>query len=128
MLAAWRAGLTVAALPMLWRGYEIGKACEEIAPKALIGVSRCAGENHAENLCAIAASQLSVRFVLGFGPDLPDGVVSLDEVIEGARKGSAPGRGAAMRRPTACHLHGAGAACRCCRCCATRTSCWRKAR
>jgi non-ribosomal peptide synthetase component E (peptide arylation enzyme) len=90
MLAAWRAGLTVAALPMLWRGYEIGKACEETGPKALIGVSRCAGENHAESLRAIAADQLSVRFVLGFGPDLPDGVASLDEVIEDARKGSRP--------------------------------------
>jgi mycobactin salicyl-AMP ligase len=90
MLAAWRAGLTVAALPTLWRAYEIGKACEEVAPKVLIGVSRCGAENYAESLCAIAANQLSVRFVLGFGPDLPDGVASLDEVIEGARKGSRP--------------------------------------
>jgi non-ribosomal peptide synthetase component E (peptide arylation enzyme) len=90
MLAAWRAGLTVAALPLLWRGYEIGKACEEIAPKALIGVSRCGNENHGEILCGIAADQLSVRFVLGFGPDLPDGVVSLDDVIEGACKGARP--------------------------------------
>lgn len=88
LLAAWRAGLTVAMLPMLWRTHEIGKVCDEIAPKALIGVSHCAGESHAEDLRAIAASQLSVRFVLGFGPDLPDGVVSLDEVIETGRKGS----------------------------------------
>jgi non-ribosomal peptide synthetase component E (peptide arylation enzyme) len=90
LLAAWRAGLTVAALPMLWRGYEIGRVCDEIAPKALIGVSHCAGENHAEGLCAIAASRLSVRFVLGFGSDLPDGVASLDEVIDAARHGSRP--------------------------------------
>jgi acyl-CoA synthetase (AMP-forming)/AMP-acid ligase II len=85
LLAAWRAGLTVAALPMLWRAHEIGRVCEEIAPKALIGVSRFDGKAYAERLCAIAAGQLSVRFVLGFGPDLPDGVASLDEVIEGAR-------------------------------------------
>jgi len=90
LLAAWRTGLTVAALPMLWRGHEIGKACDELAPKALIGVSRCAGYNHAEDLCAIAASHLSVRFVLGFGPDLPDGVVSLDEVVEAGRNGARP--------------------------------------
>ena len=88
LLAAWRAGLTVAALPMLWRGYEIGNACAEIAPKALIGISRFAGASHAETLCAAAVNQLSVRFVLGFGPDLPDGVVSLDEAIE-ARRGLA---------------------------------------
>jgi mycobactin salicyl-AMP ligase len=88
LLAAWRAGLTVAALPMLWRAHEIGKACEEVEPKALIGVSRFGGENHAEKLCAIASTHLSVRFVLGFGSDLPDGVVSLDAVIE-ARRGVA---------------------------------------
>ena len=35
LLGAWRAGLTVAALPMLWRGHEIGRVCEAIAPKAL---------------------------------------------------------------------------------------------
>ena len=90
LLAAWRAGLTVAMLPMLWRGHEIGRACDEIAPKALIGVSRCGGHSHAETLCAIAASQLSVRFVLGFGPDLPDGVVPLDEVIDTGRSGPRP--------------------------------------
>ena len=88
LLAAWRAGLTVAALPMLWRGHEIGKVCDEVEPRALIGVSRFAGESHAEGLCAIAATHLSVRFVLGFGPDLPDGVVSLDEAIEAGRGGS----------------------------------------
>jgi len=86
LLAAWRARLTLATLPMLWRGHEIGKVCDEVAPKALIGVSHFEGESQAEKLCAIAATHLSVRFVLGFGPDLPDGVASLDEAIE-ARRG-----------------------------------------
>ena len=80
LLGAWRAGLTVAAVPMLWRAEEIAKVCAEVAPKALIGVSSFVGEKRAETLCAVAASQLSVRFVLGFGQDLPDGVASLDEV------------------------------------------------
>jgi mycobactin salicyl-AMP ligase len=88
LLAAWRAGLTVAVLPMLWRRHEVGRVCDEIAPKALIGVSRFAGENTAETFCAIAGTHLSVRFVLGFGPDLPDGVTSLDEAIEAGRGGS----------------------------------------
>jgi acyl-CoA synthetase (AMP-forming)/AMP-acid ligase II len=88
LLAAWRAGLTVATLPMLWRRHEIGRVCDEIEPKALISVSRFAGESKAETLCAIAASHLSVRFVLGFGPDLPDGVASLDEAIEAGLSGS----------------------------------------
>ncbi|MET0668241.1 MAG: hypothetical protein ABWZ01_07020, partial [Methyloceanibacter sp.] len=33
-------------------------------------------------LCRIAASEVTVRFVLGFGDGLPDGVTPLDEVIE----------------------------------------------
>ena len=88
LLGAWRAGLTVAAVPMLWRAEEIAKVCEEVAPKALIGVSSFVGEKRAETLCAVAASQLSVRFVLGFGRDLPDGVASLDEAIAAGQTGS----------------------------------------
>jgi mycobactin salicyl-AMP ligase len=84
LLAAWRAGLTVASLPLLWRAHEIGKVCDTVEPKAIIGVSHFAGESYAERLRDIAATHLSVRFVLGFGPDLPDGVASLDEAIEAA--------------------------------------------
>lgn len=95
LLAAWRAGLTVAVLPMLWRGYEIGKVCEAIEPKALVGVSAFAGARPAEELCRVAAPHLFVRFVLGFGQDLPDGVASLDEAIlprPGTRPLQAPPR------------------------------------
>ena len=87
LLGAWRAGLTVAAVPMLWRAEEIAKVCEQVAPKALIGVSSFVGEKRAETLCAVAAAQMSIRFVLGFGRDLPDGVVSLDEAIAAGQKG-----------------------------------------
>lgn len=87
LLAAWRAGLTVAAVPMLWRAEELTKVCEVVAPKALIGVSSFVGEKRAETLCAIAASQMSVRFVLGFGRDLPDGVASLDEALSRGQSG-----------------------------------------
>jgi mycobactin salicyl-AMP ligase len=89
LLAAWRAGLSVAVLPMLWRGYEIGKVCETLEPKALIGVSSFAGAMPAEELCRVAVPHVSVRFVLAFGQDLPDGVASLDEAIL-ARPGAKP--------------------------------------
>ena len=89
LLGAWRAGLSVAVLPMLWRGYEIGKMCEAIEPKALIGVSSFGGARPAEELCRVAAPHLFVRFVLGFGQDLPDGVVSLDDALL-ARPGMRP--------------------------------------
>lgn len=85
LLAGWRSGLTVAALPMLWRGHEIARACAELAPKALVGVSCLGDETPIEALCAVAAGHPSVRFVLGFGPHLPDGVASLDEAIDTRR-------------------------------------------
>jgi acyl-CoA synthetase (AMP-forming)/AMP-acid ligase II len=87
LLAAWRAGLTVASVPMLWRAEEINKVCEGVAPKVLIGVASFMGEKRAETLCAVAASQMSVRFVLGFGKNLPDGVASLDEAIAAGQNG-----------------------------------------
>jgi mycobactin salicyl-AMP ligase len=95
LLGAWRAGLSVAVLPMLWRGYEIGKMCEAIEPKALIGVSSFGGAHPAEELCRVAAPHLFVRFVLSFGQDLPDGVFSLDDAIltrPGVRPVDAPQR------------------------------------
>lgn len=101
LLAAWRAGLTVMALPMLWRATEIAKVCASGAPLALIGVASFEGEARAGDLCAIAARELAVRFVLGFGGGLPDGVAPLDEVIAaGALGAHAPvsraGRGPAL--------------------------------
>ena len=82
LLGAWRAGLTVAAVPMLWRAMEIARVCDALEPKALIGASHFADETPAEMLRDVAGTRMSVRFVLGFGRDLPDGVTSLDEAIE----------------------------------------------
>ncbi|MEJ2517868.1 MAG: class I adenylate-forming enzyme family protein [Methyloceanibacter sp.] len=88
LLAAWRAGLTVAAVPMLWRATELARVCEMIEPAGLIGMSSYAGAQPASLLCDVAARSLSIRFVMGFGPDLPDGVSSLDDAI---LDGPAPG-------------------------------------
>jgi acyl-CoA synthetase (AMP-forming)/AMP-acid ligase II len=86
LLGAWRAGLSVALLPLLWRGHEIGRASAEIGAKALVGVSCFGDETPIETLSAVAAAQSSIRFVLGFGPHLPDGIGSLDEAINGGRE------------------------------------------
>jgi acyl-CoA synthetase (AMP-forming)/AMP-acid ligase II len=85
LLGAWRAGLTVAAVPMLWRSMELARVCDALEPKALLGVSHFADDRPAEILRDVAATRLSVRFVLGFGRDLPDGVTSLDDVIAAGR-------------------------------------------
>jgi len=85
LLGAWRAGLTVAAVPMLWRSLELARVCDALEPKALLGISQFTKDTPAETLRDVAATRLSVRFVLGFGRDLPDGVASLDEVIAAGR-------------------------------------------
>jgi len=82
ILAAWRAGLTVVMLPMLWRRREIGIAADLLEPKALLGVGQFVGGHMSEMLCDIAVTQLSIRYVLGFGDNLADGVTSLDEVLQ----------------------------------------------
>jgi mycobactin salicyl-AMP ligase len=99
LLAAWRGGLTVVALPMLWRGAEIAKVCEDGTPRALIGVASFEGEARADDFCRIAARELAVRFVLGFGDGLPDGVAPLDEVVEARRHGMHPPISRAMAGP-----------------------------
>jgi non-ribosomal peptide synthetase component E (peptide arylation enzyme) len=81
LLAAWRAGLTVVIIPMLWRATETARVCDTLEPHALIGVSQFADDSPVDLLRDIASTRLSVRFVLGFGGDLPDGVCSLDEAM-----------------------------------------------
>jgi non-ribosomal peptide synthetase component E (peptide arylation enzyme) len=100
MLAAWRAGLTVVMLPALWRRMEIAKVCAELKPRTLIGAGGTTGESPVETLRVIATSELLVRFVLGFGRDLPDGVMSLDEALEGHQaRPRTPSRRGSFRVP-----------------------------
>lgn len=82
MLAAWRAGLTAIALPFLWRRYEIATVAAELKPSALIGAGTFEGYSIAHGLRDVAAKEMSVRFVLGFGPDLPDGVAPLEPLLD----------------------------------------------
>ncbi len=82
LLAAWRAGLSAVMLPMLWRRREIGIAADLLEPKALLGVGQFAGGYMSEMLCDVAVTQLSIRYVLGFGDNLADGVTSLDELLQ----------------------------------------------
>ena len=79
---AWRAGLVAWPLPLLWRGVEIGAAFSRVTPRAVI----CAGPSpiydNADLMCRIAADHLSIRFILGLGERLPDGVTSIEEVVK----------------------------------------------
>ena len=82
LLAAWRAGLTVIALPFLWRRYEVATIAADLKPQVLLGAGSFDGFSIAHGLREVAAKEMSVRFVLGFGADLPDGVAPLDALLD----------------------------------------------
>lgn len=81
VLAAHRAGLVVALLPQLWRQAELTVALNRTGARAIITTKMIDGINHADLAMNAAAEAFAIRYVGGFGSDLPDGMVSLDEVI-----------------------------------------------
>ena len=84
-LGVLRAGMIAAPIPLLWRQQDIVSALGRIGAKAIITSSRIGAAAHAEIAMQAAAAVFTVRQVCGFGHDLPDGVVPLDDVF-----GSAP--------------------------------------
>src|SRR5260221_2561110 len=82
VLAAHRAGLVVAVLPMLWRQAELTVALNRTGARAMVTTSKIDGVNHADLAMNAAAEAFSIRHVFGFGTELPQGMASLDLVLE----------------------------------------------
>jgi hypothetical protein len=83
VLAAHRAGLVVALLPLLWRQAELTVALNRTAARAIVTTSRIDGVVHADLAMNAAAEAFSIRHVCGFGDDLPEGMASLDRAVRG---------------------------------------------
>lgn len=81
LLACGRAGLVPAMMPLLWRAGDVARALEPLAAKALISVTRAGDEAPADFLRYAAAELFTIRYVLAFGSDMPDGVMSLEECL-----------------------------------------------
>jgi AMP-binding enzyme len=81
VLAAHRAGLVVALLPLLWRQAELTVALNRTGARAIVTTSKIDGVSHADLAMNAAAEAFSIRHVCGFGDDLPDGMVSLDRAL-----------------------------------------------
>lgn len=80
-LAAWRAGLIVVPLPVAWSDEEISAAITAASIRAVITVGEADGQKLAETIREIATESFSIRFLLGFGANLPDGVMSVDAAL-----------------------------------------------
>jgi hypothetical protein len=83
LLAAHRAGLIVALLPQLWRQAELTAALNRIGARAIVTSAKIDGVDHADLAMNAAAEAFSIRHVCGFGENLPEGMASLDLVLEG---------------------------------------------
>ena len=81
VLAAHRAGLIVALLPLLWRQAELTVALNRTGARAIVTTSKIDGVNHADLAMNAAVEAFSIRHVCSFGNDLPEGMVSLDAVL-----------------------------------------------
>lgn len=90
ILGVLRAGLVAAPLPMLWRHAEVVTALGRVGARALITCHRVGNFNHASFATRVAAEVFPIRYVCGFGGNLPDGVVSLDDVFVAADRDAVP--------------------------------------
>lgn len=86
LLAALRAGMTVALLPQLWRQSELTAALTRIGARALVGIGRIELVDHGDLSMNAAAEVFSIRHVFGFGKHLPDGMTQLDIAAHGDEK------------------------------------------
>ncbi|HEX4410627.1 MAG TPA: class I adenylate-forming enzyme family protein [Xanthobacteraceae bacterium] len=84
ILGVLRAGLIAAPLPLLWRRADLVTALGRAGAKALVAGRRNGGFDYAQSALHVAAEVFSVRYVCGFGGDLPDGMVALDDMSAAA--------------------------------------------
>lgn len=83
LLAVLRAGLIAAPLPLLWRHADAAAALGRVAARALIGCQRIGDTVHGDLAMHIAMETFTIRFLCGFGENLPDGVVPIDDIFSG---------------------------------------------
>ena len=71
-------------MPLLWQLEEVRQAFSRIKPVAAVSIGRYGDRKPAETLGEAAARQMSVRYVLALGEDIPDGITPIDEWLADA--------------------------------------------
>jgi AMP-binding enzyme len=89
-LAVLRAGMIAMPLPLLWRRADITAALSRAGASALIINGRVGTHDQLDDALQAAAESFQIRFVCGFGKDLPDGVISLDDLFDARNLEPAP--------------------------------------
>jgi hypothetical protein len=81
LLGIWRAGLIAAPVPLLWRHADLVAALTRIGARALVVQDRVDGIDLATNALSVAADVFPIRHVCGFGPALPEEIVSIESTF-----------------------------------------------
>ena len=73
--------MIAAPMPMLWRRADAVATLTRLGGKALITCGHVGGFDHCSFAMHVAAEIFSIRYVCGFGENLPDGVVPFDDLF-----------------------------------------------
>jgi hypothetical protein len=84
ILGVLRAGMIAAPLPLLWRRADTVAALVRVGAKAIITCERAGDFSHSQFATRVAAEVFSIRYVCGFGGNVPDGVVGFDDLFAAA--------------------------------------------
>jgi len=80
LLGVLRAGMIAALLPLLWRQQDIINALHGTGAKMIVTCARAGKYAPAKSAVVAAADLFPIRHICGFGHDLPDGVMPLDDL------------------------------------------------
>ena len=82
VLALMRVGLVPCMIPLSWSNDDISRSFERLKPKALISCGQLGEQNYSENMRELAFAHLHIRFVLGVGYDIAEGVTDITPLLE----------------------------------------------
>ena len=82
ILAIHRAGFIAAPLPLYWREYELSAYCHETEISVLIAADRVEDDEPALRIRNLSQDLLDVKYIFGFGRNLPDGVLNVGEILK----------------------------------------------
>jgi hypothetical protein len=89
-LGVLRSGMIAVPIPLLWRQQEIVEALRRVDAKAIVTFPRIGATAYSELAMQAAVELFRIRHVCSFGPNLPDGIVSLDDVFASGSADFAP--------------------------------------
>jgi acyl-CoA synthetase (AMP-forming)/AMP-acid ligase II len=82
ILGVLRAGMIAVPLPLLWRQADCIAALSRVGVKALITCGRIGETEHGRLMMDVAAEIFPVRYVCGYGTEIADGIVPLDDLFD----------------------------------------------